>query len=896
MLKIKLIIFLVFLSISIAAQKSNSNVDSLKQQNNLSEFIYVHLDEFAQNPSAENLAIFENLKAKLWRNPINNTENTAKLYYFINYAYYLKQYGFIDQSIIKYEEAYAFYVKNNLKKFDIIEFCLKPLANNYTRLGDIERAEDIIKITVEKAKNENRLDQIIAGYSNLSIVFRTKGDYGTAIKYLKLALNLSNSNQEKSRIHSDLAINYLLLGAVQKSEENVAQSNRLNSQNEAEISVRNDKTLAGCYLKKNDFDKAIAKLESAIKNAIQVFGKNDREVAKIYNQIAEAYSGKNEINKALSFYQKALSTLVPNYQPKTIYENPPSTYFYPENTLKEAFDGRASLFFEVNNYKEAIENYELAFKVEQELRTSFLTQNSKLAQQQENRNRSENCIDVCYELFLQTKDINWIEKAFVFSEQSKSVVLLEAKENASEKSMLKNDPLYLKEKELLFKNAQLHKNIVVEDLKDKEANVNLLADLTKERNAIFNSLQLLKQQINSKYPQLKTANESLAVSKNIKQNLLKNNELFMEFFDGNKNVYIFSISKNKPISLVKIAKDAVFIGEISAFLNLFSDPRGVALQNNVKNYTTLGYKLYKKLIGTQVNKNIIIVPDGLFSFLPFDALITEKIAIVNFEKLPYLIKKSAISYAYSATILMNESEKTQNHKNNFIGFFPIFENNHRNLAVLNHTLQEAKSIEKEVNGAVLLKSDASKNTFEKLASNYSVIHLSTHATAGDYFTPPAIEFYDETLYLPEIYGYNLQTDLLVLSACETGLGTLRKGEGAMSLARGFSYAGVKNLIVSLWQVNDKSTEKIMSDFYKNYSRNNNKSASLHQSKLAYLNDENIISSRKSPYYWASFVYIGEPEIIIDKSYNFGWFIVAGIVLAAGYFLYKKRRLNSKNVF
>jgi len=378
MLKNIPIVFFLFFSISIVAQKSTSGFDSLKQQNNLEEFIYAHLDEFAQNPSAENLAIFKGLSAELWRNPINEKENTAKLYFYINYAYYLKQYGFIDQSIIQYEEAYAFYVKNNIKKFDIIEFCLKPLANNYTRLGDIDRAEDIIKITVEKARDENRLDQLIAGYSNLSIVFRTKGDYGTAIKYLKLALKLSNSNQGKSRIHSDLAINYLLLGAVQKSEENVVRSNRLNILDEAEIYARNQKTLAGCYLKKNEFDKALTQFETAIKNATQVFGKNDREVAKIYNQLAEAYRGKNDIDKALGFYQKSLGTLLPNYRPNTIFENPPSTYFYPENTLKEAFDGRASLFVEVNNYKEAIKNYELAFKVEQELRASFLNAKFKI--------------------------------------------------------------------------------------------------------------------------------------------------------------------------------------------------------------------------------------------------------------------------------------------------------------------------------------------------------------------------------------------------------------------------------------------------------------------------------------------------------------------------------------
>lgn len=892
MLMNKLFVFLVFFSLSVVAQKSSPNfktqVDSLKKQNNLAEFIYVHLDEFANNPSSEKLTIFETVLADLWRNPINEKENTAKLYFHINYAYYLKQYGFIGQSIIQYEEAYAFYAKNKLIKFDIIEFCLKPLANNYTRLGDSDRAEDIIKITIEKAQNEKRKDQVIAGYSNLSIVFRTKGNYETAINYLKMALDLSNSNQEKSKIHSDLAINFLMLGSVQKAEENAVLSNRLNHKNEIEIIAQNDKTLAGCFLKKNEFDKAILKFESALKNAIRVYGKNNREIAKIYNQIAEAYRGKNENDKALGFYQKSLSALLPNYQPKNAFENPESTYFYPENTLKEALDGRASLFVEIKNNEEALKNYKLSFLVEAELRSTYLTQNAKLLQQQENRDRSEKCIELCYNLYTQNRENTWIEEAFQFAEQSKSAVLLEAKETGSAKSKFKNDSLFLKEKELLFKNAQLHKNIVVESLKGKGANVNLLANLTKERNTIFNNLQLLKQQINLKYPQLKILNDSLITSKNLKKSVLKNNELFMEFFDGNKNVYIFSISKGNPISMAKIEKNLDFITQISTFLNLFSDPRGIALQNNIKNYTALGYELYKKLIGPQPNKNIIIVPDGLFSFFPFDALLTEKKAIVNFDKMTYLIRKHAISYAYSATILMHETKTNQKVKNSFIGFFPIFENNHRNLSMLNYTLQEAKSIKNEVQGTVLLKSDASKNTFEKLAANYSIIHLSTHATAGDYFTPPAIEFYDETLYLTEIYGYNLQTDLLVLSACETGLGMLRKGEGAMSLARGFSYAGVKNLIVSLWQVNDKSTEKIMSDFYGQYSENGNKAEALHLSKLAYLNDKNIASSKKSPYYWASFVYIGETELTDKNTFNFGWLLIMTAVLIVLYILYKKR--------
>ena len=890
MLKNVVILFFAFFNVISVAQNTESKLkttlDSLKQQDNFSEFIYIQLDEYAKNPSIEDLKLFDEVLTNLWRNPKDNKEKTAQLYLHTNYAYNLKQFGFINPSVIQYEEAYAIY--NNNIQFDIIEYCLKPLANNYTRLGDVDRAEDILKITIEKAQKDSNTTQIIAGYSNLATVFRTKGEYLKAINYLNLALNLGEEKEVKSRIYSDLAINFLYLSAIEKAKENVQLSNQFNVGNNSSISTKNNIILANCFVQSKKFNKAIVQFESALKNAKKVFGEHDREVAKIYNQIAEVFDLTNQREKGLIYYQKSLSVLLPKYHPKTIFENPKAVYFYAENTLKEALDGRALLFIKQNDYQNALKNYELAFKVEDELRASFLSQNAKLNQQQENRNRSENCIDLCYELYQQTNIINWLEKAFQFAEQSKSVVLLEAKEIAFQKSTIKNDLLFVIEKNLLFKKSQLNKNIAIEELKGEKASINLLANLTKKRALIFNELQLLKQKIKEKYPTLTVKKDSLITFKNIEEKLLQNNEQLMEFFDGKENVYVFSISKGTEPKLDKIVKTDNFKEQILEFLNLFADSRGSALQNNVSKYTSLGYQLFKNIFKKELSKNTIIVPDGLFSFLPFDALITEKTSITNFKKLPYLLKKSNISYVYSASILMHEVKVKVKDKESFIGFFPVFENNHRNLSELSYTQQEAESIEKSIDGVFLLKPEATKEAFNQLANNYSIIHLSTHATSGDYYSPPAIEFYSETLYLPEIYGYNFQTDLLILSACETGLGTLRKGEGAMSLARGFSYAGVKNLLVSLWKVNDKSTEELMAGFYKNYKKTGNKSAALHHSKLAYIENSTIAASKKSPYYWASFIYIGDVTSLENSHFNFMWFLIVGFILLVGYFLLKKR--------
>ena len=331
----------------------------------------MHLDEFARNPTPQNLEIFKSLMANLWRSPLNKKEQTAQLYFYINYAFQLKQLGFINESINYYEKGFSYYKKSAIN-YNIIEYCLKPLANNYTRLGDVDRAEDIIKITIERAVKEKNNEQIASGYLNLAIVYWTKGANLEAINYLNLGLENSNSNSQKATINSNLAINYLMLEAIEKVEYHVSLSNKLNLNNDASILARNSNTLGSCFLLKKEFDKALIEFKNALKLAKTAFGNNDREVAKIYNQIAEVYRLQNDSKKALETYQKALTILLPNYVAENEFENPKSTFFYPENTLKQALDGRAIIFTQISNFEAALKNYELSFLVEKELTNTYI--------------------------------------------------------------------------------------------------------------------------------------------------------------------------------------------------------------------------------------------------------------------------------------------------------------------------------------------------------------------------------------------------------------------------------------------------------------------------------------------------------------------------------------------
>jgi len=255
--------------------------------------------------------------------------------------------------------------------------------------------------------------------------------------------------------------------------------------------------------------------------------------------------------------------------------------------------------------------------------------------------------------------------------------------------------------------------------------------------------------------------------------------------------------------------------------------------------------------------------------------------------MPFLIKEQEISYGYSVSIL-SQKQLPRTLTKKIAGFFPEFTDNQRGLSELPFTQEEKRKIEAHFPIEIFERKKATKENFIKKAQKAHIIHLSTHANTKNANKLSAIEFWDEPLYLTELYGYQIQADLVVLSACETGIGQVQKGEGAMSLARGFSYAGVSNLVVSLWKVNDKATSILMGDFYSFLSKNRTATEALYESKLSYLNNKDISNTKKSPYYWASFIPIKNTSKVFTmdsdtRSWIIYMFVVLMIVLSIYFF-------------
>ena len=162
------------------------------------------------------------------------------------------------------------------------------------------------------------------------------------------------------------------------------------------------------------------------------------------------------------------------------------------------------------------------------------------------------------------------------------------------------------------------------------------------------------------------------------------------------------------------------------------------------------------------------------------------------------------------------------------------------LAPLPAATAEVKSIQDKLPGLYLFESNASEATFKSSAQKYGMIHLAMHGILNEKEKALSALVFNETtdttennfLYAYEIAKMNLNAELVVLSACQTGLGKFEKGNGLASIARAFMYANIPSLIVSLWQVNDFSTAILMQNIYANLAKEMPKNKAIRQAKLS----------------------------------------------------------------
>jgi tetratricopeptide (TPR) repeat protein len=836
----------------------------------LEDKIYNAVDVFVGQPNGESLKKLEKTEATF--SPKTKPELLAFVILKCNKAYYENQFGFTQKAIKSYEKGWQLYQKNKLSNYDITESCLKPLGNLYAIMGDYDNAENTIKQYYYIANLEKNSSQKYAAILNLSNVYQNTGRIDEAIDLLEKTLQTEKlTNVQKGNLWNNLGTNQLLQNQFSTSKKSFQNSIQFlkNDASQSKTASNAYRNLAKIEAHENHFEKAKQLMEQSRDLFFENPNGEPRKQAQLYYDIAlldfqSAAFDESQINLKAVF-----NVLIPNYNSKKSLL-PNENSLYAETVLLDALDLQAELFLAQNQPKKALESYDLAFHIEALFQSMLVYENSKIVNQIRNRNRTEKCLAIYHSLHQKERKSSYIETAFLLAERTKSAVLKQSLLDSKNQS---------RDEKLIVEQMQNWTTVI---LKEQQKLDN--ADISKINEAIQKQNQLM---LLLKSKQSKTSKTSIGLDlAELYSKLEKDKVVMMEYFAGKNNLYAFTL-EHKSIQLHVISENFKENSVVRGFLSFFNESNSIV--ENPKKFidqANVAYHLLH-LPKSKSNKNLIIIPDGILSMLPFEALITKKSSTTNFAKMHFLLNDYAIGYSNSVDFYLN-SIPFQHQKERVLGIFPVFEKTNLELAF---SKKEKQKIESYFDGMYLENRKATFQDFKKNAANYSVIHLSTHASSGDLVTPASIKFYDQEVLYSELYHLEMNPDLVVLSACETGIGKLYQSEGAMSVARGFQFAGVQNIVFSLWKVNDYTTSVLMDHFYSNVKKGQSYFESTHQAKLDYLGDESIPNAKKSPYYWSSFVYYGT----LDKkeSSNYWILIVTGLVslLLIWLFLSKKKNVT-----
>ena len=375
---------------------------------------------------------------------------------------------------------------------------------------------------------------------------------------------------------------------------------------------------------------------------------------------------------------------------------------------------------------------------------------------------------------------------------------------------------------------------------------------------------------------------------------LDNDEYYISIYAGEKSIILFNLSpEGFNTKILSIGRDSLqsLISMISPIYKTGMESEEIYINEDLFSFNAFAaYNFYKIVFEdffSSIPENSIIIlssPSELVK-LPIELLVTEW----NEDESPYyyndkkfLLSKYQFVYTPSASIYLTQKNKSslENEQNLLIGN-PEVGNTELTLAVrtglidsnpsnprniklfpLEYSEEEIKSIEETIDeNIVYLYDEATESNFKEKAPVSKIVHISSHSFLVKdqpmvMFTSNKDNREDGLLELGEIVQLGLNSEMVVLSSCRSGLGRVDAAEGIIGMQKAFFEAGSKSVIVSLWDVNDKYTSYFMKEFYKQLSMGKSKAAALRETKIEFIKNYSA-----NPYYWSSFILSGNPSAI-----------------------------------
>ncbi|MEX0272844.1 MAG: CHAT domain-containing protein [Flavobacteriaceae bacterium] len=842
----------------------------------------------------------------------------AKIYYqFIRECYKTD----LDRALFYSDKIRKLGKGNTSRKDDVFERALTNQIRFLNEKGNFYEAIQMGKLFVEQYPNEGRRKAIT--YSNMARAYQETGDFARAldhygksigifegipdcrnlalviIREIELMSLFQDDSMERvpmvrrrlSQLDSlcdlqDAHRNQLFLnmGAVYfteslltEAEQAFGESLRLVTKTKDSSMVSNSlMNLAICYKRQGNYKKA----EQFLSRAKSYAGADKLLRSRIHNNRADIDVEGKKYREALHGYQMAITDALLQFGGLPI-ESLPAIRQLELSPHKISVLGylvdKANAWMAFHQYEPrkdyleyALETFVLADALMDVIYMESREELSKLFWREKAASFYPGAVAVCQQL----RDT---ESAFYFMEKGKAMLLMgDLAQNQA--NALANLPAPIVQREY-----QLRRRI-----KLLESKRNALVDVSTLKgdtlaNGIFETKYAYEAFVDSlevQYPTYHDYKKELSILPlgEVQRSLAKD-ALVAHYMVAPRKQYVLLVSKAN--SFIKEVSGNGIMEDIGQLRELLSKP--FVTQHDEQTYRKIAQRVYNALLPLQETwpdttfKKLTIVPDGPLNYLPFETLVnnTGNFLVVDVET----------NYEYSLSLAKKLREYTSSAENNALAVAPVHFKDDA-MASLDLDKEGTSQMEKWFGGEQLRLHDASYGNFMEQYGKYKVVHLSTHA--GMDKTGPWLAFYDGKINLDTLFFERKGADLVVLSACNTSMGEWKKGEGVLSLARGFFKGGAKSSIASLWKIDEKSSHKILSGFYGKLREGLPKSRALQEAKREYVLAHEGTSAA-SPYYWGALILNGDPNPIRFVG-QYDSFLILGIILlgvAALYIVFRK---------
>lgn len=825
-----------------------------------------------------------------------------------------------DLALKYYDAAESVYLSNSFTDNSFLLRIYGNKANIYSMKGDFNKAleysEKAIR-SVPESKGPALLKQntISSLYLNAGIAYFQLNDFDQALSAFKISISLKEKYNLTGKDYVNL---YLAKTYVKTKDKILADKYFIISIRQLEAENGNfSANMANIYLEYgyfllsvNEQKKAMSVIHKGLNINLENFGEKNELTSNFYQLMGDYYRIVKDYQNALTFYQKALVSGSKDFNDLKIEANPSTTdisqslwqlrvLYRKADVLAILADDEKDKKSKINYLTISLGTSELAIEMTNSIRVDYQDEETRLIFNEKQKDVFVASIESALKLYDLTGENKYLQLAYQTTQQCKANELkYEIARNKSYKNNEIPDSLRFKEKELQ-RDLAAYNALVKSESALLKPDSNKIAYWKDQQFNLNRLLEKTTGTIEKNYPRFtdKLKKGNIVAIGDIQANL-KSDESLIEYVlsgkreNGDRKLYAFVITPHNLVCHSEII-DSTLAARFSYLKGQLHNQ--ITGNNRIESYNQLNQGLFdaytvliqpiKKYF---TGKQLIIIPDDEISYLPFDAFITSwsQKTKINYAGLPYLIRDYSISYGYSTNTLWNNQSKAEFYPK-VIGFAPDysgtgFADGEKYKSLKSNSL-EVEGILNNFSGTVLKAGQATIANFRSHLNSGAILHLAMHAEldsnqAGSsslIFSPDVKKPGNYQLYNYEIGQMNINSPMVVLSACNTGNGKLYSGEGLMSLARNFVLAGVPSVVETLWPVEDVAGSKIMGDFYKYLSQGKPKNTALRLAKLDYMT--NTSPSFVHPRYWAAYTLMGDVSAVKLIWWKETWVIITLII-------------------